>query len=183
MKMHDERYVLSITASHKAVRLRDHQTGEIHEWTGTRALYDALGVLADWRERDTNAHKAGYGATCRHCPEPTTGPVACTGECGIPSRPIPSGVQGGSWVNDETGVPGSYTATPHCGVSRCPTCGDDGTAGFGKIDNPVCINVWHLGVHRNPDYVRDYAVPEIKCPACGVTGGMPHDCETAGRIS
>ncbi len=24
---------------------------------------------------------------------------------------------------------------------------------------------------------------EAKCPACGVTGGMPHDCETAGRIS
>lgn len=49
--MHDERYELTIAES-KDVRLRDLKTGEIHEFSGPRALFDALGVLAEWRERD-----------------------------------------------------------------------------------------------------------------------------------
>lgn len=51
--MHDERYELMITES-KDVRLWDLKTGEIREFSGTKALFDALGVLAEWRERDIN---------------------------------------------------------------------------------------------------------------------------------
>lgn len=52
MGMHEERYVLAIEAGHTRVSLRDQRTGESHTFDGPRALYDALGVLADWRDRD-----------------------------------------------------------------------------------------------------------------------------------
>lgn len=51
--MNDVRYVLEISSDHQNVRLTDRVTGELHyAYTGPRALYDALGVLADWREAD-----------------------------------------------------------------------------------------------------------------------------------
>lgn len=58
-----KRYELDISEDHREVSLRDLETGEIHAFEGARALYDALGVLADWRERDT--HSRDYGATDR----------------------------------------------------------------------------------------------------------------------
>lgn len=48
----EERYALTIAEGHEAVRLRDQKSAETREFEGPRALYDALGVLADWRERD-----------------------------------------------------------------------------------------------------------------------------------
>lgn len=50
--MENERYILSVSSDHQRVRLHDQKTGEDHIFTGSRALYDALGQLADWRERD-----------------------------------------------------------------------------------------------------------------------------------
>lgn len=50
--MDSERYVITISEDHKIVRLEDTATGEIHEFEGLMALYDALGVLAGYRERD-----------------------------------------------------------------------------------------------------------------------------------
>jgi len=48
----DERYVITISEDRKTVTLKDEATGEIHEFKGARALYDALGVLAEYREAD-----------------------------------------------------------------------------------------------------------------------------------
>lgn len=53
MEMHEERFVLTVSHGHQKVRIRDQHTGESYEFTGTRALYEALGVLAEWRERDS----------------------------------------------------------------------------------------------------------------------------------
>jgi len=50
--MDNERYVITISEDHKAVTLKDEATGEIHKFEGARALYDALGVLAEYREAD-----------------------------------------------------------------------------------------------------------------------------------
>lgn len=44
--------MITIVEGHGDARLEDLNTGEIHEFTGSRALFDALGVLADWRDRD-----------------------------------------------------------------------------------------------------------------------------------
>ena len=49
MTMHDDRWELEI-AENGDVRLRDLKTGETRRFGGRRALFDALGVLADWRE-------------------------------------------------------------------------------------------------------------------------------------
>ena len=46
--MHDERWTLGI-AENGDIRLRDQNTGETLRFGGPRGLYDALGVLADWR--------------------------------------------------------------------------------------------------------------------------------------
>ena len=54
--MMTDRYTITIKDGHDGVRLRDNKTGEAHVFTGRKALYDALGVLADWRDRD-QAHK------------------------------------------------------------------------------------------------------------------------------
>lgn len=59
MTDYDERYALTV-AENGDVRLRDQRTGEIHAFIGARSLYDALGVLTDWRERD----KAGRAPAC-----------------------------------------------------------------------------------------------------------------------
>jgi hypothetical protein len=48
----DERYEIKISGDHASVRLTDAQTGAIHIFTGRRALFDALGVLAMHRDRD-----------------------------------------------------------------------------------------------------------------------------------
>lgn len=75
--LHEERYVLAIAEGHKAVRLRDQKTGEIHEFKGPRALYDALGVLANWRERDLGrewrweSDGNGGWVSAPRCHEPT----------------------------------------------------------------------------------------------------------------
>lgn len=50
--MGDERYVMVISQDGKTVRLQDEYTDEIDEFHGPRALFDALGVLAEYRERD-----------------------------------------------------------------------------------------------------------------------------------
>lgn len=50
--MENERYELVIAKDHATVRLTDRETGEIHEFKGPKALHDALGVLADWRDED-----------------------------------------------------------------------------------------------------------------------------------
>lgn len=49
MTMHDERWTLGV-AENGDVRLRDLKTGETWRYGGPRALFDALGKLADWRE-------------------------------------------------------------------------------------------------------------------------------------
>jgi hypothetical protein len=64
MTMHDERWTLGV-AENGDVRLRDQKTGETRGFGGNRALFDALGVLADWREAAT--HKSHYGVTERSC--------------------------------------------------------------------------------------------------------------------
>lgn len=50
--MHDERYVLTASGDHQQIRLRDQKTGEIYNFSGFRAFFDALGVLALLRIRD-----------------------------------------------------------------------------------------------------------------------------------
>lgn len=50
INMHEERWILSVSESGD-VRLRDQKTAEIHEFRGSRALYDALGALADMRDQ------------------------------------------------------------------------------------------------------------------------------------
>ena len=52
MNMHDERYRISITEDHETVEIRDLKTNAIHVFTGHKCLFEALGVLANWRERD-----------------------------------------------------------------------------------------------------------------------------------
>lgn len=52
MNMHDEQYRLSIADGHKEVEIRDLKAGESLTFTGPKCLWDALGILADWRERD-----------------------------------------------------------------------------------------------------------------------------------
>lgn len=47
-----ERYVITIGADHLTVRLEDTASGEIHISIGPRALYDTLGILAEYRDRD-----------------------------------------------------------------------------------------------------------------------------------
>ena len=51
MTMHDERWTLGV-AENGDVRLRDQKTGLARRFGGPRALFDALGVLADWRQSD-----------------------------------------------------------------------------------------------------------------------------------
>lgn len=199
--MHDERWTLGI-AENGDIRLRDQNTGETLRFGGPRGLYDALGVLADWRDlyvetvprkgnygapgqgnlfgadahgqpgfgqfpdscgwpnkqcighaprpqypdTDTDSHLPDYGAP-RLTPDvkgrvhfllPHKARMACgrrvvdgnywgsalnaecvnCPDCLIVMRDgaepqnadygVPSGVQGGQWANDETGVPGSY---------------------------------------------------------------------------
>ena len=58
MTMHEERWALGI-AENGDIRLRDQKTGEALRFGGPRGLYEALGVLADWREGDE--HKSHYG--------------------------------------------------------------------------------------------------------------------------
>lgn len=53
MSMHDERWIMAFTEAGE-IRLRDLKTGDSPSFTGTRALYDALGVLTDWREGGGN---------------------------------------------------------------------------------------------------------------------------------
>jgi hypothetical protein len=48
----EDRYVMTIAGDHAGVRLDDTVTGDVHSFTGSKALYDALGVLAEWRDRD-----------------------------------------------------------------------------------------------------------------------------------
>lgn len=51
--MHDERYIISISDDHNTVRLRDQKVAFSQAtFIGAKALYDALGILAEWRERD-----------------------------------------------------------------------------------------------------------------------------------
>jgi hypothetical protein len=66
MNMHDERYVLTVSTNGD-VRLQDQRTGEIHEFTGARALYDGLGVLADWRERNRGEQSGKKRFACADC--------------------------------------------------------------------------------------------------------------------
>ncbi len=48
-----ERYVITIEDDHRTVRLEDKELPSCDRtFTGPRALYDALGLLAEWRERD-----------------------------------------------------------------------------------------------------------------------------------
>lgn len=51
MTIHDERWTLGV-AENGDVRLRDVKTGGALLFAGRRALYDALGVLADWRDAE-----------------------------------------------------------------------------------------------------------------------------------
>lgn len=70
-----ERYVITIGTDHLTVRLEDTETGEIHTFKGPRALHDALGVLAEWRERDV-AHTDDHPAPCGY---PDVIPCICSG--------------------------------------------------------------------------------------------------------
>lgn len=49
MTMHDERWTLDV-AENGDVRLHDVRTGRTWRSSGPRALADAVGLLADWRE-------------------------------------------------------------------------------------------------------------------------------------
>jgi hypothetical protein len=82
--MHDGRWTLGV-AENGDVRLQDLKTGAALWYAGPCGLFDALVALAVWRDKIPD-HSRDYGASCAHCPEPTTGPSACTGECGIPAR-------------------------------------------------------------------------------------------------
>lgn len=119
MNMHDERYVLSIATGHRAVRLRDQQTGETHEFSGTRALYDALGVLAEWRERDVAGRCNSPHPTLNHAPHdgcPGVGPLRATDakagygvpgcNCPLPEKMSESCPIHGTAHNAHYGVPG-----------------------------------------------------------------------------
>ncbi len=60
--MHDERWDMTITEAGN-VRLRDLQTGAAETFSGPRALFDALGLLADWRDAYLVPDKSHYGAS------------------------------------------------------------------------------------------------------------------------
>lgn len=47
-----ERYVITVSQSHEYVQLIDTHTNEWHIYDDVKPLYDALGQLANWRERD-----------------------------------------------------------------------------------------------------------------------------------
>lgn len=62
----DERYVLTVMAD-KSVRLRDLRESGTRVFGNDqgRALYDALGVLANWRERDADGRPHVRDKTAR----------------------------------------------------------------------------------------------------------------------
>lgn len=72
MNMHDERYIITITEDHGSVRLRDQRLGETHVFEGPKALWSALGVLAEWRDRDLKVLELedSSGRLCVQCNRP-----------------------------------------------------------------------------------------------------------------
>lgn len=58
-----ERYVIDISADHESVRLTDRETEEVRTFVGSHALWDVLGILAEWRERD-RGHAGDHAPPC-----------------------------------------------------------------------------------------------------------------------
>ncbi|MET0915752.1 MAG: hypothetical protein ABWY81_06085 [Jiangellaceae bacterium] len=170
----------------RAVDLRDQRTGEAHHFpAGPRALWHALGVLAEWRERDELRgndvpDKAHYGV-----PDDTQCDVfpglACT-----PKREqcqtfcIRNGPQ--------------LPRNPDYVASERETMRPDGTWTRGpvpeiaRLGHPRDANVyqcWNCSFRTASSErpVIRWVDGVCQTPGCGVSGGMPHDCETAGRIS
>jgi hypothetical protein len=111
VNMHDERWTLAITETGD-VRLRDLKTGDSPSFTGCRALYDALGVLADWREGAQQKSNYGAQGDPDHC-----GHFGCRGYAECQNEAAPHNADHHPMSNC-----GPLTLMLNDG-DQCPTCG------------------------------------------------------------
>jgi len=178
--MENERYAIWIMADHQIVRIEDTQTGEMHSFSGARALFDALGVLAEWRDRDRLQ-------PVRWC--------HCQGSA--PTRLHPVGVVGCAYRMPDNGHSGVRTEDgkrQFC--AECKRTVDTYRSfpfGSGRVH--VCDACWPVSdwnpERRNPDYVAAAGPDAIERPndydgdgtensepaagVCGGHGAHPHD--------